>query len=97
MPIADVTSGNEGIMIPDFDTIVSKCIHELNIKYEAYGNSWITEPDGYWIKRMTNELDEFTKAMTEVAAKRKLLNLINMAAMCFDTYKMPEKCSKCGK
>jgi len=60
-------------------------------------NEWMNEPDGYWIQRITNEIHEFKNALTEVAAKRKLLNLINMAAMAYETYKLPLKCPKCGK
>lgn len=94
MPVNGVV---DGMKIPEFDRIVYLAIEELNIKYKDYGNSWLNEPNGYWLKRMTNELDEFEKSMTAESAKRKLLNIINMAAMCYETYKMPEKCSKCGK
>ena len=95
MPTKDVT--NTEMFIPEFQGIIDKCIHELRIKFEAYGNSWMTESDGYWAERIINEADEFSKSLTEVAAKRKLLNLINMAAMAHETYKMPVKCSACGK
>ncbi len=91
-------NGNiHGEQIPDFKDIIARCKHELDVKFEHYGNSWMNEPDGYWRKRMYNELNEFANALTEVAAKRKLLNLINMAAMTYETYKIPVKCETCGK
>ncbi len=95
MPTKDVT--NREMFIPEFQGLIDKCIHELRIKFESYGNTWMNEPDGYWPDRLTNEIDEFKKALTEVAARRKLLNIINMAAMAYETYKLPVKCSKCGK
>lgn len=72
---------------PDFEKIIPLCIRELNIKFPDYGNSWMECDKEYWIKRMGNEVEEYEKSMTLVSEKRKLLNIINMAAMAWETVK----------
>lgn len=69
---------------PDLLGIISKCERELDIKFPDYGNSWMNEETPYWLKRIQNELDEYEKSMNKPSAKRKLLNIINMAAMAYD-------------
>lgn len=69
---------------PNFEEIIPKCIKELDIKFPDYGNSWMTLKTQYWIKRLKNEIEEYEKSMTEQSAKRKLINIINMAAMACD-------------
>ena len=72
---------------PMFEKIIPLCIRELDIKFPDYGNSWMKCDKTYWVKRMRNELEEYEKSMTLPSDKRKLLNLINMAAMAWETTK----------
>jgi len=72
---------------PDFDKIIPLCIRELDIKFPDYKNSWMICDKEYWIKRIGNELEEYVKSMTLPSDKRKLLNIINMAAMAWETAK----------
>jgi len=74
-------------MDPDFEKIISLCIKELDIKFPEYGNSWLECNKEYWIKRIGNEVKEYDMAMTPQSEKRKLLNIINMAAMAWETTK----------
>ena len=70
---------------PDFESIIPLCYKELNIKFPDYGNSWQEEPKSYWEKRLSNEVDEYIKSMSVASELRKLLNIINMAAMAYQT------------
>lgn len=70
---------------PDFEKIIPLCIHELDIKFPEYGNSWENCNKEYWIKRMLNEVKEYEMSMTKTSDKRKCLNIINMAAMAWST------------
>lgn len=84
---------------PDFDKIIPLCIHELDIKFEQYGNSWLDMYRGYWDERLTNEIEEFKKALQPNARKRKLLNIINIAAMAHEADKgvnKPKVITLCG-
>ena len=72
---------------PDFTSIIKLATHELDIKYEQYGNSWLDSPEGYWDKRLFNEIEEFKKGTSQTVRKRKLLNIINIAAMAFEADK----------
>jgi len=69
---------------PDFDAIIPLCLRELSIKFPEYGNTWLKSKTPYWIKRISNEVEEYEKSMTDQSAKRKLLNIINMCAMVWD-------------
>ena len=80
---------HEGQMNPDFVTIMDLAIHELNIKYEQYGNEWLDEPEGYWDERLSNEIQEFKTATSQTARKRKLLNIINISMMAYEVDKGP--------
>ncbi len=69
---------------PDFESIIPLCYKELNIKFPDYGNSWQDEKKKYWQKRLANEVKEYKDSMSRASEKRKLLNIINMAAMAWD-------------
>ncbi len=71
---------------PDFECIIPFCQRELDIKFPDYGNSWTKETKEYWTKRIANEVAEYTNGMSDASDKRKLLNIINMAAMAFAVY-----------
>lgn len=88
---------------PDFDTIIEKCRKELEIKFPNYGNTWLESDDEYYKERLTNEVDEYIKSMTPDSERRKLLNIINIAAMAYQTAlanravrQMSSKCIYCG-
>jgi len=68
---------------PDFEKIIPLCIKELDIKFPDYGNSWTEEKKSYWEKRIANEVEEYKNSMSKPSDKRKLLNIINMAAMAW--------------
>lgn len=72
---------NETIALPDYQSIVKECIHEMQIKYERYGNTWLDQNDLYWKERLMNEVKEYCMANTIEAEKRKLFNIINIAAL----------------
>ncbi len=69
---------------PNFDEIIPLCRRELDIKFPDYGNSWMTSNTVYWVKRISNEIEEYEKSMMPASSKRKLLNIINMCAMAWD-------------
>lgn len=73
----------EGMNVPDLQLILSKCIRELIVKYPDYGNSWQTDYHDYWLKRLHNEVNEFESAIGPQAAKRKLINIINIAMLAY--------------
>ncbi len=72
---------------PDFEKIIPLCIKELNIKFPEYGNDWLHCDKAYWIERIHNEVKEYDMSMTPQSEKRKMLNIINMAAMAWTTTK----------
>ena len=72
-------------MLPDYDKTIKECIHEMEIKFEKYGNEWKVLDDKYWKKRLSNEVDEYVKAIGIKAEERKLLNIVNIAALAIDT------------
>ena len=84
MPVNGLHKGQKN---PNFDFLIVKAIHELDIKYEQYGNGWLDESEGYWDKRLSNEVEEFKKGTSQISRKRKLLNIINIAAMAFEVDK----------
>jgi len=57
---------------PDFDKIIKLCINELNIKFQEYGNSWVSCDKKYWIQRISNEVKEYEMSMTAQSEKRKI-------------------------
>ena len=72
---------------PKFEQIIPLCVRELDIKFSDYGNSWMKEGKDYWQKRLLNEVNEYHFSMTIPSDKRKLLNIINMAAMAWSNTK----------
>ncbi len=89
---------------PDFEDIIEKCKQELKIKFPRYGNTWLEADDKYYKARLINEVDEYLKSMTVDSEKRKLLNIINIAAMAFQVAHVnrakkyvPEMCPFCDK
>lgn len=70
---------------PNFEKIIPLCIRELTIKFPDYGNSWMKMLPEYWQKRLENEVDEYKKSLSPESAKRKLINIINIAAMAWET------------
>ncbi len=72
---------------PDFEKIIPLCINELNIKFPEYGNTWLDVDKEYWIKRIMNEIKEYEMSMTPQSDRRKMLNIINMAAMAWSNTK----------
>lgn len=88
---------------PDFDTIIKKCTEQLEIKFTAYRNTWLELDDAYYKERLFKEVDEYVKSMTVESERRKLLNIINIAAMAWETAKanraerrIPVICTICG-
>ena len=87
---------------PDFAEIIAMCLHELTIKFPSYGNVWLEQDDAYYKERLSKEVKEYVEAMTIDSEKRKLLNIINIAAMAHQTAKanrakkfVPEICPFC--
>ena len=72
---------------PDFEKITPLYIKELDIKFPDYGNSWMKEGREYWTQRIWNEVQEYKTSMSTASQKRKLLNIINMAAMAWSNLK----------
>ena len=78
-------SGNLGRIDPDFDTIIKKCLNEIKIKFPNYGNTWLEQDDKHYKERLKKEVDEYINSMTIDSERRKLLNIINLAAMAWQT------------
>ncbi len=72
---------------PDFKQIMPICIRELDIKYSESSYIRLYMYKKYWLERITNKLDEYKKSMTPKSEKRKMLNIINMAAMAWSVTK----------
>ncbi len=79
---------------PDFGTLVTKCIEELGIKYRQYGNTWLEQDDLYYKERLEKEVKEYLDSMTVESEKRKLLNIVNIAAMAYQTAAVNRGCRK---
>ena len=79
---------------PDFGTLVVECIKELEIKYSQYGNTWLEQDDLYYKERLLKEVQEYTESMTIASERRKLLNIVNIAAMAWQTAKTNRGCRK---
>ncbi len=89
-------------MDPDLDGIIVLCKKELDIKYSQYGNTWLEQDDKYYKERLIKEVREYIESMTVESEKRKLLNIINIAAMAWQTAKnnratryVSTKCPNC--
>lgn len=79
---------------PDFGALITKCIAELQIKYSQYGNTWLEQDDLYYKERLLKEVKEYAESMTVESEKRKLLNIVNIAAMAYQTAKTNRGCRK---
>lgn len=75
----------EKIMLPNYEKFINECMHEMEIKFERYGNSWVSSKSNYWKERLFNEVDEYLKVNTKEQEYRKLLNVINIAMMAAET------------
>ncbi len=87
---------------PDFETIIKECIEQLRIKFPNYGNTWLESDTVYYKQRLKNEIGEYIASMTIESEKRKLINIINIAAMAWQTAKVNKpikyvstKCPNC--
>ncbi len=79
---------------PDFENIVKLCVKELEIKYSNYGNTWVELDDIYYKERLKKEVLEYVESMTVESERRKLLNIINIAAMAHQTAESNRGCRK---
>ncbi len=77
---------------PDFGALVVKCVEELKIKYSQYGNTWLEQDDLYYKERLMKEVSEYVDSMTVESERRKLLNIVNIAAMAFQTAAVNRGC-----
>jgi len=77
---------------PDFDKIIPLCLKELDIKFSEYGNTWLESDDLYYKERMLKEVQEYVESMTIQSEQRKLLNIINIAAMAYQTAPVNRGC-----
>jgi len=75
----------EEIKLPNYEDIIKLCVEEMRIKFKNYGNDWLTSDDVYWKERLKKEVEEYYESMTIDSEKRKLLNIINIAAMAHET------------
>ncbi len=75
----------EDVELPNYHAIMELCIDEMRIKFKNYGNDWLKKDDIYWKERILKEVIEYNESMTIDSEKRKLLNILNMVAMAYDT------------
>ena len=80
------------IKLPHYEEVIVKCVHEMRIKFKNYGNDWLTSDDLYWKERLTKEIKEYCESMTIDSEKRKLLNIINIAMMAYETAETNRGC-----
>ncbi len=79
---------------PDFGPLIVACVRELAIKYRQYGNTWLEQDDLYYKERLLKEVKEYVDSMTVESERRKLLNIVNIAAMAFQTASVNRGCRK---
>jgi len=97
-------NGDIGRIDPDFDTIIKECIKQLKIKFPNYGNTWLEQDDKHYKERIKKEVNEYIDSMSIDSERRKLLNIINLAAMAYQTAhvnradrRISARCPKCSK
>ena len=73
------------VLYPEFEKIIKACKGEIKTKYKQYGNNWVKADNMYWQIRLKNEVEEYVNSQSIVIEKRKLINIINIAAMAHDT------------
>lgn len=93
-----------GRIDPDFSTIIGKCLDEIKTKFPNYGNTWLEKDNEHYKERIQKEVNEYIDSMTVDSERRKLLNIINLAAMAWQTALANRKqkyisarCNLCGK
>ena len=72
-------------LYPKIDEIIEIARGVIRERYPLYGNAWVKEDAPYWGVRMHNEVDEFSKAFSDVEKKRKCINIVNLAMMAYST------------
>ena len=97
-------SGDLGRIDPNFDDIIKRCLAEIKIKFPNYGNTWLEQDDEHYKKRIKKEVNEYIDSMSVDSERRKLINIINLAAMAWQTASVNRaetrisiKCPKCDK
>ena len=76
---------SEEIKLPHYEDLIVKGVHEMGIKFKNYGNDWVDKDAIYWKERILKEVKEYIDSMTVDSEKRKLINILNMIAMAYDT------------
>ena len=76
---------SEEIKLPHYEDLVVKGVHEMGIKFKNYGNDWVDKDAIYWKERILKEVKEYIDSMTVDSEKRKLINILNMVAMAYET------------
>ena len=85
------------IKIPNLNKIFEACQKAIVERFPLYGNSWQTASHEYFAARIIREVREYTSAMSTAEEGRKLINIINLAAMAYETRNNDvHKCEKCG-
>ncbi len=75
----------EEMRLPNYENLINKSAHEMSVKFINYGNDWLEKDAIYWKERILKEVKEYIESMTIDSEKRKLLNILNMIAMAYDT------------
>ena len=76
---------SEEIKLPHYEALIIKGVHEMGIKFKNYGNDWVDKDAIYWKERILKEVKEYIDSMTIDSEKRKLINILNMIAMAYET------------
>ena len=67
---------------PNFEALVKLCKAEIEAKQPLYGDEWRGHSDKeWWLRRLKQEIAEFEAASTTAEEQRKLVNVVNLAAM----------------
>lgn len=91
-------------MDPDFEEIIKLCRIEMEIKFPNYGNIWTEQDDKYFKERLRKEVNEYVASQTVDSERRKLINVMNIACMAWQTAMANRStemtsimCTRCGK
>ena len=85
------------IELPNFNKIFGACQEVIVERFSLYGNSWKGSTTAYYEDRILREVQEYRAASTPEEKGRKLINIINLAAMAYETRNNDvHKCEKCG-
>ena len=77
--------GPESIAYPDYDFIFYLCENKVRLAHDKFRNNWTRTNNFYWRQRLKDEMVEYANAKTIKVQRSKLINIINMAAMAFDS------------